>query len=213
MAASRRDVGARQAHGDADVGLLEGRRVVHAVAGHRDDLLHLLEGRHDLHLVLGGDPREDHVLRLAELGLEVVIGHVLQVGAGDHPHRAVAAHDADAAGDGFGRQAVVAGHHDDADAGGEGVLDGLADLGPRRVDHADQAEEGELGLDRVGRVVGQGDRQVALGDGQHAQRLARHVVVAARGSARAARRSWARPCRRAWTSVQRGMVSDGAPLT
>ena len=145
--------------------------------------------------------------------LEVVLGHVLQVGAGDHPHGPVAAHDADAPRDGLGRQAVVAGHHDDADAGGEGVLDGLADLGPRRVDHADQAEEGELGLDRVGRVVGQVDRQVALGD-----RPARAAPGAtsrrcARRSARAARRSCGTTLPSSRTLVQRGMVSDGAPLT
>ena len=33
-----RHVGAALAHGDADVGGLERRRVVHAVAGHRHDL-------------------------------------------------------------------------------------------------------------------------------------------------------------------------------
>ena len=46
-----RDLGAGDAHGDADVGLLEGRRVVHAVAGHGDDVALLLEQAHQADLV------------------------------------------------------------------------------------------------------------------------------------------------------------------
>ena len=113
----------------------------------------------------------------ASSALRSSVAHRLEVDAGDDAHVPVAADDADAAGDGLGRQAVVARDHDDADAGREGVLDGLAHLRPRRVDHPDQAEEGEVGLDRVRRVVGQLVRQVALAHGQHAQRLARHLVV------------------------------------
>ena len=136
-----------------------------------------LERAHDLHLVLGRDPREDHVLVLLQLRLEVVLGHLLEVDAGDDAHVLVAADDADAAGDGLGREPVVAGDHDDADAGAEGLVDRRAHFRPRRVDHADQAEEGQVGLDRVRRVVGELVRQAALADGEHAQRLARHGVV------------------------------------
>jgi hypothetical protein len=89
----------------------------------------------------------------------------------------VAAHDADAARDGLGREAVVAGDHDDADAGAQGFFDRGAHFGARRVDHADKAEEGEVGLDGVGRVLGELVREAALADGEHAQRLARHLVV------------------------------------
>ena len=39
------DVGAGEAHGDADVGLLQRRRVVDAVAGDGDDLAQVLERR------------------------------------------------------------------------------------------------------------------------------------------------------------------------
>ena len=112
-----RDVGAAEAHGDADIGLLQRRRVVDAVTGDGDDLPHLLERRHDLHLVLGRDPGEDHILRLRQLGLEVVVGHLLEFDAGDDAHGSVAAHDADPARDGLCRETVVAGDHDDADAG------------------------------------------------------------------------------------------------
>ena len=44
------------AHGDADVGRLDGRGVVDAVAGHGDDLALLLQRVGQQHLVLGGDP-------------------------------------------------------------------------------------------------------------------------------------------------------------
>ena len=55
------DLGAAPAHGDADVGVLEGRRVVDPVAGHRQ---HLAVGAQELRqaqLLLGVDAREDDV--------------------------------------------------------------------------------------------------------------------------------------------------------
>ena len=53
------DVGAGDAHRDADVGLLERGRVVDAVAGHRDDLAIALQRLDDAQLVLGGHARVD----------------------------------------------------------------------------------------------------------------------------------------------------------
>ena len=46
------DVGARAAHGDADVGLVQGRAVVDAVAGHRHDVAAGVAGPGDAQLVL-----------------------------------------------------------------------------------------------------------------------------------------------------------------
>ena len=52
------DVGAAQAHGHADVRLLQRRGVVDAVAEHRDDLAALLQRLDDQQLVLRRDPAE-----------------------------------------------------------------------------------------------------------------------------------------------------------
>ena len=57
--ASLRHVGAGDAHGDADIGRLHGRRVVHAVAGHGHDFAAALPGPHNAQLVLGRDARID----------------------------------------------------------------------------------------------------------------------------------------------------------
>ena len=51
-----RHVGARSAHGDADVGLLERRAVVDPVAGHRHDVARRLQGAGDAQLVLRATP-------------------------------------------------------------------------------------------------------------------------------------------------------------
>ena len=54
-----RDIGAAPAHGDADMGGLERRRVVDAVTGHGDDLAVRLERLDDAQLLLGHDAGED----------------------------------------------------------------------------------------------------------------------------------------------------------
>ena len=46
-------VGASDAHGDADVGRLDGRGVIDPVSGHRHDLTSRLPGADDPQLVLG----------------------------------------------------------------------------------------------------------------------------------------------------------------
>jgi hypothetical protein len=53
------DLGAGQSHGDADVGLLERRRVVDPVTGHRHDLAVGLQGAHQAQLLRRFDARED----------------------------------------------------------------------------------------------------------------------------------------------------------
>jgi hypothetical protein len=49
------DIGAGDAHGDADIRLLQGRGIVDPIAGHGDNWPCFLQGLHDAQLVLGGD--------------------------------------------------------------------------------------------------------------------------------------------------------------
>ena len=49
--------------------------------------------------------------------------------------------------------------------------------GRGRVDHAEQADEGEILLDAVGLRAFGTSRQRPIGDAQHAERVARHVAV------------------------------------
>ena len=60
--------------------------------------------------------------------------------------------DVQLAGDRFGGRRVVAGDHHGADVRPLGGGDGGLRLGPRRIDHADQAEQHEVVLDAVGQL-------------------------------------------------------------
>ena len=51
------DIGAALAHGDADIGLLEGGRVVHAVARHGDDSAGFLPQADQVELSVPGETR------------------------------------------------------------------------------------------------------------------------------------------------------------
>ena len=108
-------VGTAHAHGDADVGGLQRRRVVHAVAGHGDDLALFLQRLDDEHFLLGGDAREDDLRRI-QRQLQLRGGHAAHFIANDH-HWLICLHQADFACNGARRVRVVAGDHDDADAG------------------------------------------------------------------------------------------------
>jgi hypothetical protein len=66
-----RGLGPLDAHGGANIGLLERGRVVHAVAGHGDDMTVGLQRPHDAQLVLGAGARE-HGHMLNELPQRVV---------------------------------------------------------------------------------------------------------------------------------------------
>jgi len=120
-------VGAGDAHGHADVGLLERGGVVDAVSGRGDDLAEALVGGDDALLVLGPDPGEHHLGMGSELGLELGGAHRLELLPADHAGIR-AGDDADQSGDGLGGYPVVAGDHGDPDAG-------LA-AGGNRVDNA-----------------------------------------------------------------------------
>ena len=68
------------------------------------------------------------------------------------------------------RDRMIAGDHHRLDAGLLAGPDRLLRLGPRRVDHADEAEEGHLALGGLERGVG------STSDRQHAHRVARQLL-------------------------------------
>lgn len=108
----------------------------------------------------------------AQQFVELVLGHPVGFLAGDH--RRVLACDAELVGDGGSGQRVVAGDHDDTDAGGVAVGDGCGHLWAWWVEHRYQAQQGQLVL---GFLTAFGQRlpglEAALGDGEHAQPLSR----------------------------------------
>mmetsp|Transcript_38536 Transcript_38536/g.66581 ORF Transcript_38536/g.66581 Transcript_38536/m.66581 type:complete len:405 (-) Transcript_38536:2285-3499(-) len=63
--------GSSRAHGDADVGGLQGRGIVDAVSGHGDHLAHLVQLTHNVLLLLGHGTGKDDLL-MAEHALPVV---------------------------------------------------------------------------------------------------------------------------------------------
>ena len=121
-------------HRDADVGLLERRRVVHAVAGHPDDMALLAQDVHEVDLVLGGDAGDD--ADPVDLAHRLVVAHRAELGAGDR-----AALDAELVGDRLGRDRVVAGDHPDLDPGRLRLRDGVLRGRPRRIHDPDDREE------------------------------------------------------------------------
>src|SRR5262249_47127856 len=110
---------AARAHGDAEVGVLEGEDVVDAVSGHGDGVAARLEGLDHVAFLLGGAPSEHRVAvdgLLDVAGCEVA-GVVGLVGAGD----------AEGPGDRPDAGRVVAG--DDLD--GDALLPEVGDRGGR----------------------------------------------------------------------------------
>ncbi len=120
------------AHGDPDVGRLDGGRVVDAVAGHGHHMALFLERVGEEHLVLGGDPAEHP--DVVDAGQPLGLGQVGEVRAQDGLAR-----DPDLLGDGRAGDDIVPGHHADDDVGRLGAGDRVLGLVPRRVDHPDQA--------------------------------------------------------------------------
>ena len=64
---------------------------------------------------------------------------------------------------------IVAGDHNDADAGAVALLDGGGDLGPGRIQHRQQAQKGQICLNRLWRVGRQISGKHTLGHGEYAQ--------------------------------------------
>ena len=127
-------VAAGDAHGDADVGLLERRRVVDAVAGDGHDGALALTALHNDQLLLRRGAREHNLRVVAQQVVNLDRRHVLQVVAVHHARLGVArihlahghaqagrdvldrlvvlADDAHALGNGLGRDRMITCHHD-----------------------------------------------------------------------------------------------------
>ena len=69
------DVGARYAHGDADIGLLQGGTVVHAVARHGGDFTRALQRFDYSQLIRGRYAREHHAVLYSLVKL--FVGHLV----------------------------------------------------------------------------------------------------------------------------------------
>ncbi len=166
------DLGAGDAHRDADVGLLEGRRVVDAVAGHGHDVALLAQDVHEVDLVLGRDAGED--ADAVDLPDGLVVAQGTEVGAG---HRA--ALDAQLAGDRLGRDRVVAGDHAHLEAGRVRRRDGGLRGRSRRIDDAHDGQQGHAVEQRqqVGVRVERGRVEVLLAGRHDAQALRAQALV------------------------------------
>ena len=167
------NVGAGDAHTDADVGALDGRGVVDAVAGHGDDLVARLPGLDDAGLVLGLDAGVHAVV--LDVRVELLVAHAVEVGTGNG--LAAVGDDAQLLGDGHGGIDVVARDHDGADAGVVRLADSVGHLGTDRVNHAGQATEDQVMLKRSGAAVGGNLGVGAARQRQHAQGLIGHGLV------------------------------------
>ncbi len=172
--------GAFDAHRDADVRLLERRRIVHAISGHRHGLPIRLDGLHQPQLVLRARPRKD--IDLAHGLLERRFVHLLDFAAGDSG-RAVA--DSEHLGDGGRRDLVVAGDHGDADAAAVALLHGVDRFLAGRVEQTDQAKQDEI-LREVG-----GAEAARLEAGTLQPRQREHTFALARELVRDLRKSLA----------------------
>ena len=169
-----RHVRAGDAHADADVGGLDGRRVVHAVARHGRDGAAAAPRVHNAHLVLRLDAGIDAVL---PDGLrQLLVAHAVERAAGRGLRGAV--DNPQLASDGDGGVLMVAGDHHGADARAAALADGVLHLGADGVDHPGKADEAELLLETFGlHILRQAAGPETLRRREHAQRLIRHGVV------------------------------------
>ena len=152
---------------------LQGRRVVHAVAGHGHDLAARLEGIDDLRLVRRGDAAAD--VYLVGDGGEFLVAHLVEFAS--RQDDTAGRPEADLRCYGLCRIPIVAGDHDALQAGSGGDLHRFHHLGPRRVDHAEQPDEGQIRFDIIG-GAGAGDIvQGAVRNPQHPEGAAGHVMV------------------------------------
>ena len=125
------------AHGDADIRLLEGRGVIDPVAGHSHQASPVLPGPDNADFVFRGDPGvyRDLGHKFPQLFVAHGLDHaaLYRLGAGGE--------DADFPRDGGGCHLVVAGDHDGADAGGNTLRHSGLGFLPGRVHHSNQTQE------------------------------------------------------------------------
>ena len=110
-----------------------------------------------------------------DVRVELLVAHAVEVGAGDG--LAAIGDDAQLLGDGHGGVDVVARNHDSADAGVVRLANSVGHLGTDRVDHAGQAAEDQVMLERSGAAVGGNLGVGTARQRQHAQGLVGHGLV------------------------------------
>ena len=132
-----RHIGATSTHGDADIGRLERRRVIHTVPGHRNHGAMRLECLDDAQLLRRHDAGEDadagdgrRKLGLAHALNRRAVQHILALKPGPARDRA-------------GRDGIIAGDHDHADARRLALADSCGNGGAQRIGERRQAEQRE----------------------------------------------------------------------
>merc|ERR1711971_862682 len=134
------------AHGDTNLGSLEGGGVIDTVTSHGGDLLLLLQVLDNLGLVEGLNAGEHPGVGGGSLlfadggGIELTARVGLTVSA------LVLLEDSNPLADGLGGVLVVSGDHDDADTGLLAENNGGGDLHPGGVKHTNNTAEGEVDL-------------------------------------------------------------------
>ena len=126
--------GAGDAHGHADMGGFQGRRIVDAVASHGGDVAIGAQGMDDFDLMRWRNAGKHCDAIDAPRQLRLV--HGIELGTAHH-----LALQPQLVADGRRRQLVVAGDHLDLDTGTPAVGDGVLRLRPRRIHQAGQPQE------------------------------------------------------------------------
>ena len=159
------------AHCDADIGLLQRRRIIDTVSGHRDQFALTLPSIDDADLMLWCDTRID--THFFQMCIQFFIAHRIEL----HAIQALIAVmiDADRTGDAAGSHFMVAGDHDRDHAGTLTVGDRLCAFLTRRGHERRDAHEGHLIfiLQRQRTLV-----HDAVGQAKHAQAVFRKAFVA-----------------------------------
>ncbi len=156
-------------HRNSDIGLLERRRVVDTVTCHTYAFATCLEFFYDTKFLFGGGTGEDDFIESADL-LPVGFFHLHKVGAGEgegvlwasivisvsvvegkidgvevvETEDFFGSDDTTLTCDGFGSELEVAGDHEEADSGATAGGDDGRDFRTRRVDDADETDDGEI---------------------------------------------------------------------
>ena len=113
--------------------------------------------------------------RLDRLGQYPVI-HRSEIGPSEELGRC-ATDDADAAGNTFRRETVIAGHHNQTNTGTVALRDRLSDFDAGWVHHRHEAQERQLLFDRVWCILSHGCWEHPLGNRQHPQPLPRIFIL------------------------------------
>lgn len=129
------DIRTAPAHGHADMSGLERRRIVHAVTCHRDDFAVRLERLDETQLVFRPCTRID--VHRAHTSLQLIVGHRLQFCAGQHARLDI---EACLSRDRQRRARMIAGDHDDANAGLCAVRQRARDIGAQRIGQAHEPQ-------------------------------------------------------------------------